>query len=202
MFRPTKRTPRLRLAIEAFFHDHLALSDASVRQAKGRRARRRPAGSRARFCARGRSRGLPSGPTLWRRPSADGVAESGPDAAMGPERSQVGRLIEQPESLPLVTGLPEVFRVHEQLFNSPRPVCRIVRQGDRCTSLEQREGCDHDRQGRQSFRISGSSRLAVLGSVDPRNPCVSPIEGLVAGGSPRIEPNSSPARVRRWPHAP
>jgi hypothetical protein len=38
---------------------------------------------------------------------------SGPKAAMGAEWCQVRRLIEQPESLPVVAGHPEVFRVVE-----------------------------------------------------------------------------------------
>jgi hypothetical protein len=41
--------------------------------------------------------------------AGSGQLSSGPDAAMGPERSHVRRLVEQPESLPLVAGLAEVF---------------------------------------------------------------------------------------------
>jgi hypothetical protein len=41
-----------------------------------------------------------------------GLRGSGTDAAVGPERSQVRRLIEQPESLPLVSGLAQVLRIH------------------------------------------------------------------------------------------
>ena len=35
---------------------------------------------------------------------------------MSAEWRQVGRLIEKPESLPIVAGLPEVFRVDEQFI--------------------------------------------------------------------------------------
>ena len=76
---------------------------------------------------------------------------SGTDAAVGPEGRHVRGLVEQPEPLPFVAGLAEVFRVDEQLFDSPGLVGRIVRQGDRRTSLEDREGCDRDRQGRAQF---------------------------------------------------
>src|SRR5208337_4267053 len=76
---------------------------------------------------------------------------SGPKGAIGAKWRQVGRRIEKPESLPIVASLPEVFRVDEQFFNSPGLVGRIVRQGDGRTALEQREGSDHDCQGRQKF---------------------------------------------------
>src|SRR5208337_4515463 len=99
------------------------------------------------------------GPTLRDGEADEACLRSGPKGTIGAEWRQVGRRIKQPESLPIVAGLPEVFRVDEQFFNSPGLVGRIVRQRDRRTALEQRERSDHDCQGRRSFRISGSSRL-------------------------------------------
>ena len=60
-----------------------------------------------------------------------GGCDQGPDAAVGAVGRQVRGLIEQPESLPIVARLAEVFRVDEQFLDSPGPVRRIVRQGDR-----------------------------------------------------------------------
>jgi hypothetical protein len=73
---------------------------------------------------------------------------SRPEAAVGAEWGHVRRLIKKPESLPVVAGLPEVLRVDEQLFNSLGLPGRIMWQRDGCTALEQREGSDHDHQGR------------------------------------------------------
>ena len=79
---------------------------------------------------------------------------------MGPERGQVRGLVEEPESFPVVAGLAEVFRVDEQLFDSLGLIGRIVRQGDRCTSLAQGEDATRRAMAAKGFRISGSSRLA------------------------------------------
>ena len=65
---------------------------------------------------------------------------SGPGAAMGPEWGHVGRLIEEPEPLPVVASLPEIFRVDEQFLDSPGLPCRVVRQRDGRTTLEQSRG--------------------------------------------------------------
>ena len=90
---------------------------------------------------------------------------SGTEAAVGPERRQVGGLVEEPEPLPVVAGQPEVFRVDEQFFDPLGPVGRIVRQGDRGTPLADGEDRHHEGQGRKGFLIPGSSRLRLpLGS--------------------------------------
>ena len=68
----------------------------------------------------------------------------GSDAAVGPERGQVGRLVEQPEPIPVIAGDPEVFRVGEQLLDPLGLIGRIVRQGDRSTAFA--EGHDHPKE--------------------------------------------------------
>lgn len=46
-------------------------------------------------------------------PGCSIAISSGPEAAVGAEWCQMRGLIEQPESLPIIAGLPEVFRIDE-----------------------------------------------------------------------------------------
>ena len=65
--------------------------------------------------------------------------------------------------------------------------------GGRAHTLEQREGRDHDRQGRQKFPHFGLLPPSIsLGSVCPHNPCAGPIRGTRRRGlRPRLEPDAS-----------
>ena len=69
---------------------------------------------------------------------------SGTETAVGTERSQVRRLIEEPEAFPVVAGHPEVFRVDEQFLDPLGPEGRVVRQGDRGAAFaEGGRECDY-----------------------------------------------------------
>jgi len=114
------------------------------------------------------------------------------NAAMGSERSHVRGLVQEPGTFPLVAGLSEILRIDQELFNPPWLVRCIMRQGDRCASLEYREGCDHDRQGRQEFpHRGGSSRRRESKRIGPpEHPCTGPIRRPVSGITPDLEPES------------
>src|SRR5262245_31664614 len=77
------------------------------------------------------------GPTLarWR---------SGPEAAVGAEGRHVRGLVEEPETVPFVAGLAEVFGVDEQLLDPLGLEGRIMRQGDRGAALGHAQGRHHE----------------------------------------------------------
>ena len=123
---------------------------------------------------------------------------------MGAERGHVGRLIEEPEPLPVVASLPKVFRVDEQLLDPPGLICRVVRQRDGAQPSNSARDATMMARAARSFRISGSSRLRYRSDRSIRTiPARVRSGGRVAGGS-TLGSSSSLRAARRscLPHAP
>jgi hypothetical protein len=92
---------------------------------------------------------------------------------MGPERCHVGWLVEEPEPLPFIAGLAEVFGVDEELIDALGLIGRIVRQGDGGAALAQGERRPQENEGQQWLSHDSGilpPRFDAAGSARPRDP--------------------------------